>query len=369
MVRIAQDNTFEVLVSVALVSVIGFALLFAMQSTATSLYASGGSGQQHDVAVSLDGTNYVPVPPDDGRGVDQTVRDSRGYGMAFAGTDDSYLEADAEFKIANDTTWTVTQPVLAMNDTSQTQVLVAAGDPELVLLYLNNSSGTDQWSAVYLGTTDTWQVNVSAPSPGSTTHLYVTRSASNMTIYRNSTQGESTNLSTAGGPTTNVSAASNCHCVLDETRTFDDELNTSQKTALRTQPVAPLSNATRTGRIMYDAGSGTAVAIYWAPVDATASNVTYVNGFAGHVLEEKTSDLDLSGANDYRWRKDGPQLKPESGGRIDGAPVAFVDYELRFTAAFELNEGVESFYSMLTVAFIAILLGLAVVQFQGIDLR
>jgi hypothetical protein len=281
--------------------------------------------------VELNGDEYVTLA--DGAGTDETVVDSRGLAMKFDGTPGSYVESDTAINVASDNTWTVAQPVLNVANTSHTQTFLAVGDPNLLLQYVNNSSGTDQWSAVYITTTDSYRINVSAPNASSNgpAHVVVTRNQSNLTIWRNSTQGESVNVTTDNALSGDLTDDSNCNCTLDETRTFDDVLNSSQRQTLRDSPVAPLPGTNRTARLMYDEGSwtDTKVYVFWSGASATRGpNTSYVSGFEG---QELTPDDALLESADYTWEKTGPKIKPEN--EWLQAPVFYVDYTFEGAAS------------------------------------
>lgn len=292
------------------------------------------------------GAAGVTVSISDATGYNEVVKDSRGNAVEFNGADDSVLTADSGFDISSDNTWTVHQGVINITNTSKTQILLTIGDPEIVLLYVDEGAN-DNFSAVRLGTADSWQVNVSAPSPNQHNFVTLTRNGSNMTIFRNGTVGDSTNLSQSGDAM-DISTVGNCECVLDETRTDDDVLNLTQRTFIQNNPVAPLNGSNQTGRIMYDKGSGTHVNIFWTSSDASISNATWVSGFVGHVLDEKTGPLDITGGNDYRWDFDGPTIEPVSGGALDGAPAAFITYD-RESAKNDIIQAWSDFTSLASI--------------------
>lgn len=276
-----------------------------------------------DDAVLLDGTNYVDVNQD-GQGSNPTVKDSRGHALAFTGADDSYVELNSDANFYTDDNWTVMQGVwIDPSATTNNMTVLALGDPTDVLLRYSNTSGTANFSAVIMDPGDTYIANVTVSDPTDPHLIYITREDNNVSIYANTTKGESVDTSVSGDINVDLVNDTNLNGRLDETRTFDDVLNDSQRSALVGDSVQPLKNATRTTRIMYDAGSGTAVSVYWSPVSATASNVSYADGFPGHVLDRAGMIAD----NDYRWKNTGPKIKPSEGGRIDGAPVAFVEYK------------------------------------------
>lgn len=317
------DNAVSKVVGVLVVVGLVIALLNLMFSPALF---NDGDPVQLDDAVSLEsaGTGtWVNIAHAHAKS-DEVVRDSRGYALQFHGTNDSYLTSDSGVHLGDDSTWTVSQPVLNVTDTDSTQTILAVGDPNLFIQYVNGTQ--DNFSAVYLTTQDSYRVNVSAPAnPENTSFVFVTLNQSTLSIHRNSTAGESVDVSTANKINGNLTTATPFSGTLDETRVMDDVLSSAERTQHMSEPVAP-SNANETGRIMYDVGEGTSVPIWWTASGATASNASWVSGFEGNVLDEKTGIADIIGGNDYRWRTDGPQIQAVENGRLDGAPVAFVEY-------------------------------------------
>lgn len=292
------------------------------------------AGQQDDT-VLLSGTQFVSVTGKDGIGTNEVIRDSRNFSMRFTGAPDSELTSDANIDLASGNNWSIHTGV-AVDQASldaDNMTVLAAGAPDLILRYHNRTGQRANFSAYWVGTSNTFQVNVSAGGTDATKfqHVFVNRSGDNVTIRRNTTLGESVNVTQDTGNfdgTLNASDENALDGRLDETRIFNSSLNSSQRQALINDPVAPLTNATRTARIMYDAGSGTSVNIYFASADATATNISYDAGYNGSVLAAGT---------DYEWRTDGPQLRARAGGDIDGAPAAFAVYDLK-TGAVQIAE-------------------------------
>lgn len=302
------------LVVLSVVLLLGLALVggiaTGMDETGPPVNKTGGPDPMVGEAVSFEDTGHAA------RILEVfTVNDSQGNAVKFTGADDSFLSTDSGVDISKDTTWTVSQGTINISNTSKTQILLTIGDPELVLLYVDNGSN-DNFSAVYLGTSDSWQVNVSVGGdPHQKQFVQVTRNRSNLTIFHNGTS-ESTNLSQEGN-SMDISTVGNCECTLDETRADDDVLNGSQRQFLRDNPVAPLDGTNRTVRIMYDEGSGTSTAVFFTSTQATLSNISWVSGFEGHVLTEGT---------DYRIDSDDGTITALSGGAIDDAPVVWIEY-------------------------------------------
>lgn len=305
-----------------------------------------GANEARDTAVLLNGTTAVTL--DSGRGTDETVRDSRGYALRFSGADDSYLSSTQPVPIGANDTWTVSQGVWINNSaTGANQTLLAAGD-DLILRYLGNKP-TQEWQAVYTDPGKTYRVNVSATTPTTASIIQVVRDNSTLAIYRNNSLGESITMNasneTVGG---NITKDSNLDGQLDETRFFNSSLTSADRQALVNDEVGPLPGTDRTARLMYDAGTGSGVRVFFSPASATASNVTWADGFGGQVL---------SGISDYEWETDGPTVRARAGGEIDGAPVAYVAYEFDGEEEISIVVGVADALSLMAIVPLLLILG------------
>lgn len=313
-------------IAISALLLLGFAILSPLADVASDAEDAGA----RDEAVLLDGTNFVSL--DSGVGTDEVVRDSRNFSVRFTGAPDSHLSSDADIDLASGNNWTVTSGV-AINDSAlaaDNMTVLGAGDPDLIVRYHNRSGQRANYTAYILATSDTFRVNVSADGTNATRlqHVFVNRSGDNVTIRRNTTLGESVNVTQDTGNfqgSLNASHENNLHGRMDETRVFNSSLNASQRQALINDPVGPLPNATRTARIMYDEGSGATVDIFFTDTQATISNASFAAGYDGQILTEDTGIQ----SGDYRWLNDGPQLRAVADGEIDGAPVAYVEYNFK----------------------------------------
>jgi hypothetical protein len=250
------------------------------------------------------------------------VRDSRGYGVALTGAPDSEVAADADFTVASDDTWTVATWA-AVNSSATGETMTALSADGRVLIQYNGSAS--EWQVWYYDENgrDSYRVTVAAPSPTDYTWVAAHHDGTTLTIYRNTTAGGSTST-TADSITSARTTSSNWHGRLDETRTFDDALTSSQRAALVADPVGPLENGTRTARIMYDQGQGTSTPIYFADTGATVSNASWVGGLDGQSLTAGT---------DYTIDEGAGTITALAGGRLEGAPVVFIDYRYLGTNA------------------------------------
>lgn len=294
--------------------------------TAFSAFAEPTTGEgelRSGEPVLLDGPEqYSDVA--DSYGTDPTVYNSLGKAVSLSGSPDSYVQSDRDVELATDDTWTLsTWASVDASSTSNTMTVVSAG--ERVVLTYDGSAGN--WSAwVYdPGSTESYLVNVSAPSPTGLTNLQVTMNESQVAIYRNNTAGDVKDRS-AGSIASAPSGNDNLDGSLDETRGLDDHLNSSQRQQLIDTPVGPLNTANRTVRIMYDEADSRTQYIFYTDARLEQSNVSFVDGHPGEVLEGKNVINDITGSTDYVWENEGPQIYVTDGGQLDDAPVAYVDY-------------------------------------------
>lgn len=308
--------------------------------TQESVNIEGETGQWVDVRSGELGDNH-------------TVFDSRGNAVRLAGTSDSYVQSDGSFEFATDANWTVATWA-RVNSSSGSENMTAVSLNGRVLVQYNGTDGN--WSVWYFddGSSDSWRANVSAPNqPGNYSLIVAQHNGTHLTIYRNQTQGDVVNTSAGDNIAPIWVNSTNWHGSIDETRTFDSNITDSQRNSLFNNPIDPVDNK-RTGRLMYDAGTGTNVPIYWASTSATASNITWVDGKPGQELD----DTILIG-DDYDWRREGPQIRPVSGGELDNAPAAFVDYDLTGSSGQTL-EDIADAYEFLPVVMIALIAGVII---------
>jgi len=360
--RGGQQDLPAVLVTMLLIAIILAVGTFTISQVA-AIDSSFGGGQTTtetvDTAAELEGTNAVQLG--DATGTNETVRNSKGNALAFSAANDSNLNSAANINISNDTSWTVTQPVLAINNTSREHILLAIGDPTLLLLY----DPTAGWSAVYYTDSNSYRVNVSAPSPGTTTFITARHNGTAIEILRNTTTGESVDTASANAISGDYTSGS-CACTLDETRAWGETLTDTEISNFIAEPVRPVQVQNRTLRVMYDRRGD--VPLYFAGGSATRSNASTVGGFEGETMDEKAGPLDVNGSNDYQWDRAGPVIKPVDGARLDGAPVAFVEYE-RTTEGTSLAASWEQAVLLAGVLLLLLPAGVIVVALRAANRR
>lgn len=309
-----------------------------------------GAVVRQSSTVLLNGNEFVDVTSEVGSGTNETVRDSRGRAIQFTGANDSHLQSQSSMNLSSGENWTVHVGVW-VNESAidQTMMVVALGDPDVILRYVNES-GSSNFSVVYMTSSESFIANVTEPDPTNASQIFINKSVDTVTIRRNDTVGESVDVNGSDTFTGDITSDENFHGQMDELRVFASDISDSDKSSLRSDPVTPLKGTSRTARLMFDEDDPTEVNIYWATTDADVSNVSYTTGFSGHVLTEDT----LLTSNDYDWRENGPRIKPSAGGRLDGAPVAFADYDFSNNMA-SIMDGLSSMVGLVELLLVVIM--------------
>jgi predicted RecA/RadA family phage recombinase len=286
---------------------------------------SDAAGEFTQATVLLDGAGTWVAIGDD-TGVNESVYDSRGSAVHFADGNDSYIESSRDVEFSSGGNWTVS--LWASRNESAT-----AGETRGVLnldgqLQITHNDTSSDWTAHYYDEGARTGTNVSVTStsqPGSLTNIQVVRAGDDLTIYRNTTAGETADLNDSGVFEAPVDA-SDWHGRLEELRVYDDALDASTRNDLYSDPNGPTTGWNQSGRAMFDEPGANRQRLFYSDAYLEQSNVSFERGHPGTVLDE--GSFGVLGA-DYEWNKDGPELKPVGGGRLDGAPVAYVDYNLQ----------------------------------------
>lgn len=307
----------------ALVLVVSLMVGTAVVSSLTEDESGLRVGQDDPVLLDSAGT-WTTIS--DGDGFNPTVVNSRGYAVNLTGADDSYVESKQSFELSTDDTWTVSVGARADAEAAGDTMTAVSLDGRLTIVY-NGSQGV--WTAWYYdeGARNSYQVNVSAPNqPGNLTNVIVWSNGTHLAIYRDNTQGDLKDITTSSIADAPVSST-NWNGRLDEVRTYDDALNTTQRQQVVGSPVAPLPGTNRTSRTMFDEPEQRTQDIFFTDTRLETSNATFSQGYAGDVMDRKDLISDITGETDYVWETSGPQIYVVEGGELDGAPVAYVEYD------------------------------------------
>lgn len=305
----------------------------------------GGTVSTHAL---LNGTQWTTIG--DSTGTDETVYDSRGYAVQLAGADDSYVQATQDYGIATNNQWTVSTWARANQSATSEEMTAVSVDGRVIVNYIGSAS---EWRIWYYdeGERDSYNLSMAAPNqPGNLTNVQVHNNGTHLQIYRNNTLGDTRNITTdniADAPTN----ASNWDGTLEELRTFDESLNNTQRQALVDNPVQHQPDWSPTARAMFDEPYADDQLLLYTDASLETYRATYVAGFGG---------TELSPGNDYEWNETGPAIRAVSGGAIDGAPVAYVDYsapEELIPMAQQLRDGWATAMALAAVAALLLILG------------
>lgn len=324
-------TTVVVVISLGLAILIGITVLDEVGTAA--IKAEGGTdGDGYDRvtdSVLLDGNNWVQVRDDYAKGRNETLYDSLGNALRLTGANDSYVETETEIDVPTDQNFTVSTwaRVNRSGDAENMTMTALTVQGEAVLAY-NGTTGN--WTGYYYSdkTRDSYRVDVNAPNqPGNLTRVSLWANGTHLAIYRNTTQGQIVAL---GDSTADASiGAGNWNGTVEETSVDGHPVTDTQRNELVNDPVSVRPGGDHRARLMYDELSGTSLRALWATGGATASNASLVEGFPGEVLDR----ADLLGNGDYRWRIEGPEVKPLDGGEVDGAPILWAEYDRSQMAA------------------------------------
>jgi len=307
-----MSDVFRYSVVVIILSILVLILLGGVGGSTT-----GTTSQRVAETVALNGTgNFVDLGS--ATGTNETIRNSRGFAVATSDAPNSQVSSNSGIDLAREefTICTFTR----VGATSSGTILSADGR-----VLLGYDSDTNEWTLWYYddGSTDSYELRATASSPStgySQICAWYDDSLEQLRLYENATRVAS--VSTNGPNSASLPKTGSIEGALEETRVFAEPLNSSERNQTVSQPIEPLETANRTARIYYDVNGTSSEPIWFASADATVQNASYVDGFDGDVL----SSGGLLGSGDYSWNSSGPRLRPEAGGKLEGAPVAFADF-------------------------------------------
>jgi hypothetical protein len=278
-----------------------------------------------------------------------SVTDSTGQAIRLHGRPDSTYQSDSAIQFATDRNWTVGVHAEFNGSYGTTNGTVYSLNGRVLLQY---DTSSQQWSAWYYdeATRSSHVVNVSATrQPGALQPVHVVANGSHLAIYRNNTRGEVADLSVdrSQNPLLN---ASNWAGRQDELTGYDTALNASQRQAAINDPVLPLSSVSPSFRVMFDEQSPS-FPVYFTGASISVSNASFVSGLSGTVLSE---------GSDYAADVADGTITALDGGRLDGAPTVFVNYQFKPNAAVSgLTDDISGSLELFAVVPIA-LIGLLV---------
>lgn len=274
-----------------------------------------------------------------------SVQDSRGNAVRLTGADDSYVQSQESVDLASGDNWTVATWARVRDGQGAASMTAVSADGEVLIQYNGSRS---EWSAWYYdeGARNSYRANVSAPDqPGNLTLVTATANSTHFWIYANQTRGETVKITGSNIVDADVSSG-NWNGTLDETRTFNGTTNDSEQADLHNNPVAPRPSRDRTARLMYDEGQGDTTAIFFTGTRADLSNFSWVDGLDGHELTEGT---------DYEIDTSAGTITALDGGKIDGAPVVWIDYRYQpLNPVGKVSEAIQPAFQLLGTSVIVI---------------
>jgi hypothetical protein len=320
----------------------GVILLIGITAVSGVIESGDSTGDNIQTAAKLDGTNWVSIA--DTTGVDETVYDSRGYAVKLTGADDSYIQSTDNIAIGTYDNYTVS--VWASRDSSTTNQTTALNIDGAVEIAYNGTR--DEYTGWYYdsGSRASYRVNVTAPGPqGNLEHVVLRKNRTHLTIYANTTKGES--IAVDGSNKANYVEGDNWDGRLEETRVHNSSWSATTIQNHYNGPINPVTEGAQ-ARIMFDEPYRTNQLLFYHSGQIETSNVSFAQGISGEVME--TGNLILQ--EDYEWQSDGPRIRAVSGGELEFAPVAYVDY----TSRTQVSTLQEQYTSAIGLAGVALLL-------------
>lgn len=262
------------------------------------------------------------------------VEETNEKAVRFTGAGSSYQsDGDVDFP-ANDS-WTVATWGEWNNSHSTTNGTLLDIDGRILIQYDNS---TNEWIGWWYdeGARDSYRVNASTTNqPGTMEHVALVHNGTHLAIYLNNTQKDV--VATDGGESDPLLDADNWAGDIEETRAYHEALSSSDRQQLVDDPILPVADANRSFRIMYDEGTGSSERVWFTGgVQLSFTDTEWVGGFNG---------TDLTEANDYDLDVASGDISPDDNGRLEGAPVAWVDYR------FNPSDHISSISTSLAAAF------------------
>lgn len=343
-----SNDLSDVIITIGIAVVV----LFISLAMANTIVTTEGVGDTSvSTAAALDGPDQW-TRLDESAGTDETVYDSRGYAINLTGADDSYFKSDSTIDYGSGGFSTSVWASVDNPSKNETMAVVSL-DGRAVIAY--NGTGADEWVGWYYNESSRNSYTVKVDAVGDTGnlhHLVLRANGTHLSMYRNDTDAAHTafvsrNVKDAPNTTQNWDGR------VEELRTFNSALNASVRSSLFSDGVAAQPGTNRTARAMFDQPNKDTQLLFFTSASLTTSNVSYSAGLIGNELVPGSNLLSQS---DYGWRTEGPQISPLEGGRLEYAPVAYVDYDKK--TAGNLNSFIrqtESIVSMIALLLFVVL--------------
>jgi|APHM01.1.fsa_nt_gi hypothetical protein len=226
------------------------AIVLAIGLTIVSQLVSVGGVTSIGGSVSVGGDNSVDL---NGATNITSVSDSTGRAAAV----DSGTEVQVSGGIGVDgSQWhwsTFTSVTAAEND----QVIWSVRDDWILAYNASDASSPRQWVLWYYNSssTNTYRLTVPASSPTALTNIQAERNASTLRLYNGTGGTSSLTLSPSTASSAPAPADNELVGTLEETRTWDRPLSSSERQTVRNDPLAPVGVGDRDARLMFDKDS------------------------------------------------------------------------------------------------------------------
>lgn len=264
-------------------------------------------------AVNGSSGNYTIINSEiDNIPADVTVKATRGNALDFDGNE---TIASAAPENLTQGSWTVCAAAELSHDANSnaTYDIFAYDNASLLLQY-----DAGQWSAYYDNGSADAKATINAVSPKSGFTPVCARynaSADDLVIVRNGTVSGADSLTTT---TDSRNLSSDWRGRIDEVRTFADPLEQEDLNTYAQDPIKPLPGTNRTARFMFDEGSGSTTAVYFANESEEVQGADWTSGVSGQPMRNE-EDYELSG--------DPLSIRYNASGYLNGAPVVYISWE------------------------------------------
>lgn len=292
------------------IAAVGFMLVIGIVFVSLMLTMVGPAGSG-DVAIEPQpGTTQV-VDSTVGEVPDSaTVLATTEAAISFSGSG-GYVEASTSDTLT-DGSWTVCAAAeLADDANQQATATVYAHDNASILLQYDAGN----WMAYASNDSHDAKATLDAPAAASGLTPICGRfnaTTEAVTISRGSSVSSPATMSTSPA-LRNVTVAFTG--TIDEVREFNASLDDAALQAYAADPIEPRPGTERVSRFMFDEGTGSSTAVYFAGVDGTIHNGTWADGVA---------DPGLSRGTDYELSPRPFSVRAVQVAYLDGAPIMHV---------------------------------------------
>lgn len=286
----------------------------------------------------------------DERGINYQVYDSTGYAIRLDGSGDSNFESTGDVTYTTGDNWTVSSWGAIDSGVSDERAMLSLNG-RLVVTY---DAASGNWVAWYYDDSTTASYELSAPAqsqPGTLENVQVRANGTHLQLYTGSTSSPANVTDLDGTSNADAPDAGNWDGRIDEVRTWDEALDSTNRSALRSDPTGALPGTNRTARIMFDEWwSNEQVLLFADGVEVERNNADLVSsGLAG---------TDQTEGTDYEWNTGGPEVYPYSTGDLADDPVLYATWDNSEATVDDFQQG---FWDMIQLGATLLLVMMAAV--------